>query len=111
MAHEDQKENKDYKNPLEGSQKDSLLLNKEVLEKLDEIVEQNKKIISSTSYSERRLRNRRIFITIKWSLLVVVVILGLISYKTIFDYTRNNVDNLETYILNLVKYTGDAAGN
>lgn len=95
MTVRDKDKNKEEENILNKNEEDSFSENKEVLKKLDELLELNKKIAHSASYSERRLRNRKIIITIKWSLLGAVIVLGFISYSTIFDYARKYVDEYE----------------
>lgn len=107
MTEKDNEENKEEGVILEENKSGSLAENKEILDKLDEIIELNKKIEVSSAYSAKRLRNRRVFITVKWSLLVAVIILGFISYNTIFDYLRKNVNDYENIINNVLNQIPD----
>lgn len=101
------KENKEKKIVYQDIKDDSLPSNKEILDKLNELIEINKEIAISSKYSARRLRNRKILLAVKWSLLAAVIILGFISYNTIFEYIRENVNDIEVVMNNFLDWVSN----
>ncbi len=91
---EAKKDNKDLNQDILDTLKDIQKTNKEMLEL-------NKSITDATAFLKKHFKFRIIFNAVKWTLLVIILLIGFLSLSSVFDYLRDNIDHYEG-ILNQV---------
>lgn len=75
-----------------------------ILKSNQEILQSNKEIAASSSFIKRYIRNRIIITTVKWVLIVIVLVLGFMSLTSVFDYVRENLDYYEDKVGQVLEF-------
>jgi len=73
----------------------NLSILQEILKSNQEILKSNEEIAASSDFLRRYVRNRIIIATVKWVLVIAVLVLGFMSFSSVFDYVRENIDYYE----------------
>ncbi len=76
----------------------------EILEVNKKILESNEKIAATNDYLKKYFRNRVTFMSVKWILVLAILILGFISLTSVFDYLRENIDFYEGRVNQVLEY-------
>lgn len=97
------KSDKNIKKDKDNSSQNDLKLD-QILQTNKKILETNEKILQNCSYLKNYFRNRSIFLAAKWVLLLIILILGFISFSSIFDYLRDNINLYETRFNQVLEY-------
>lgn len=107
----EEKNKLDEEGVVDDIKDDNLQLLQDILKTNKEILKSNKEIAASSSFIKKFIRNRIIIITIKWVLVVAVLVLGFMSLTSVFDYVRENLDYYEEKANKVTEFIDKADDN
>ncbi|NCN21986.1 hypothetical protein GW758_03085 [Candidatus Falkowbacteria bacterium] len=110
------KKNQDNHKPelkLENSEKETLKenvlsVNDEIKKLQEQNLELSREILASTRYIKKYVRHKRIFIAVKWSLVILIVIFGFLSFDFVLDYLQELIGSYQNQVNQIVEQTNNA---
>jgi len=78
-------------------------LETEIIQLQKKNIEISKKIEDNTDYVRTYVKWKRIIAAVKWTLFVLIVILGFLSFNYVFDYIKGTIDEFEGQVNNIVE--------
>ena len=85
----------------------TLNLNEEIKKLQERNLELSREILASTRYIKRYVRYKRIFVGVKWSLFLLIVIFGFLSFDFVLDYLQDLISNYQNQVHQIVEQTNN----
>lgn len=98
---------------LENSEKETLEegvlnVNDEIKKLQEKNLELSREILASTRYIKKYVRHKRIFVAVKWSLVILIVIFGFLSFDFVLDYLQELISSYQNQVNEIVEQTNNA---
>lgn len=112
MKSQNTENNKEEELDLENSEKEPpkegvANLNEEIKKLQEKNLELSQKILASTLYIKRYVKNVRIFAAIKWGFIVLIVIFGFLSFPFVLDYLQETISAYQDQVNQIVETTNN----
>ncbi|MDA3802387.1 MAG: hypothetical protein PF488_00610 [Patescibacteria group bacterium] len=78
-------------------------LEKDMIALQNKNIDLTKEIKDNTEYIKVYVKWKRIIAGVKWGVLILIVILGFLSFNYIFDYVKGSIDEVEGQVNNIVE--------